>query len=362
MIRELLEKCGIMSAWPDMSVSWDIRKEELKRLITEVEYGQPEKREDRVWFETVHSFDWYAAGKARFTETRIHAVFDDREFVFTADAFIPLNAGKVPFFVLIGASARPDCSVPVEEIIDRGFGLLSFGYQDVCADFSMHALLRSDTALGAYPLLFPSWKEGEPTYCHIAVWAWAASRVLDYALTIPELDPSGAAVVGHSRLGKTALFAGVQDERFRTVIANDSGCGGAGLYRYDSENESKERWQDVAKKFPYWMSPRYQDYVGRLCDVPLDQHFLLAACAPRQVYVSAADKDIWADPVGMYLSCCAASEVYERLGLPGFIAEDRLPVTGDVFHQGNIAYHLRKGPHYMGREDWNNFMDFIKSK
>ena len=362
MIREVLEQWHVMQAWPDPSVPWEVRSEALKKLITVVEYGQPEQREDRVWFETVRTFIGFAAGKARFTEARIHTVFGDQEFVFTADAFIPVNAGKVPFFVLIGASARPDCSVPAEEIIDRGFGLLSFGYQDICADYDMQKLQRTDAAVGAYPLLFPSWQEGEPTYSHIAVWAWAASRVLDYAWTIPELDLERAAVVGHSRLGKTALFAGVMDERFHTVIASNSGCGGAGLYRYMPENEKKERWPDVANNFPYWMSPCYQDYVGRLAEVPLDQHFLLAACAPRKVYVSASDQDIWADADAMYLACFAASEVYEQLGLPGFIAEDRLPATGDVFHQGSIGYHLRQGPHYMGREDWNRFMDFIKSK
>ena len=362
MIRELLKEKGVMSAWPDPAAPWEIRKEELKKIITEIEYGCPEQREDRVWFETVRTYEGYAAGKARFTETRIHTVFGEKEFVFTADAFIPLNAGKAPFFVLIGGTAHPDCSVPAEEIIDRGFGLLSFGYRDVCQDRDMRDLHTTDPAAGAYPLLFPSWKEGGSTFSHIAVWAWAASRVLDLALTIPELDPQGAAVVGHSRLGKTALFAGVMDERFRTVIANDSGCGGAGLYRYDPDNEKKERWQDVARNFPFWMSLRYQEYAGRLSDVPMDQHFLVAACAPRRVYVSAASEDVWADADAMYLTCFAASEVFERLGVPGFIAGDRLPVTGDVFMEGSIGYHLRKGPHYMGREDWNHFMDFIKNK
>ena len=151
MIKELLNNINVMSAWPDPSVPWESRKEELKRLITEVEYGQPEQREDRVYFETVRTYPGFAAGKARFTETRIHTVFGEREFVFTADAFIPVNKGKVPFFVLIGGAARPDCTVPAEEIIDRGFGLLSFGYQDICADYDMRKLTGTDTAAGAYP-------------------------------------------------------------------------------------------------------------------------------------------------------------------------------------------------------------------
>lgn len=360
MICELLKDMGVMSAWPDPAVPWEKRREELKKLIVDVEYGAPERREDRVSFETVREYPGYAAGKARSVQARIHNVFGDQEFVFTAEAFVPVGRGRVPFFVLIGGAAHPDCSVPVEEMIDRGFGLVSFNYQDVCIDYDMQKHMKTDATLGVYPYLFPSWKEGEPTYCHIAVWAWAASRVLDFAMTLPELDPEEAAVVGHSRLGKTALFAGVMDDRFRTVIANDSGCGGAGLYRYDAENEKKERWQDVAKNFPYWMSANYQKYVGKLSEVPLDQHFLVAACAPRRVYVDGADADIWADADAMYLTLAAASEVYERLGLPGFIAPDRLPVTGDVFREGRIGWHLRKGPHYMGREDWNRFMDFIR--
>ena len=96
--------------------------------------------------------------------------------------------------------------------------------------------------------------------------------------------------------------------------------------------------------------------------MPFDQHFLLAGCAPRLVYVASAIEDDWADPNSEYLSCCAAGEVYERLGMTGFVHPDRLPQTGDVFHEGAIGYHLRAGRHFLSREDWNNYFRFLRSK
>ena len=179
---------------------------------------------------------------------------------------------------------------------------------------------------------------------------------MDYAQTIPNLDLSKATVIGHSRLGKTALLTGAIDERFTCTISNNSGCSGAAI----SRGKQGETIKDIYERFPFWFCKNYKKYIDNEFNLPFDQHFLLASIAPRKVYVSSAQDDLWADPISEFLSCVAASEVYEKLGLKGFIYPNRLPKAGDVFHKGNIGYHLRAGKHYLSREDWINFIKFLK--
>src|SRR5690606_24717348 len=137
-----------------------------------------------------------------------------------------------------------------------------------------------------------------------------------------------------SRLGKTALLAGATDERFTCVIANNSGCSGAAITR----NKQGEKISDIYTNFPHWFCKNYEKYMHNEFALPFDQHFLLAAIAPRNVYVSSAVEDLWADPDSEYLSCVAASEVYEKLGIKGFIHPPRFPQVGDVFQDGKIGY------------------------
>ena len=356
MLQEALKERGIMPVW-DQSKPWDERRKEIIAMVEEYEYGCVPGKEDSVTFEEKSCFP-FASGNCNYRRAEITAHFGEESYTFKVQSFAPKNVGKAPFFVLIGGSDdMPSCGLPMEEIIDRGFGLVTFCNQSLCVDWDMKKHFPdTDYTMGIYKYLFPDYKDGDPSFSHLAVWAWGAAKCLDYAATLPGLDMDRAAIVGHSRLGKAALYAGLKDERFAYVIPNDSGCAGASLYR----GCAGEDWPDVARNFPYWMGPNYGKYVGKIDEVPFDQHFLLAACAPRKVYVSAGSEDIWADGVSMYLSCVAASEVFEKLGMPGFIVPDRLPEAGECFNEGSIGYHLRKGPHDLAREDWNRFMDFIE--
>jgi hypothetical protein len=271
------------------------------------------------------------------------------DFSFPFYASVPKKEGKIPFFVLLNfRDGVPDRYLPAEEICDAGYAVLSVCYQDVTPDREERGG-AGDLAAALYP-------DGSERQCgKIAMWAWAASRMMDYAQTVEKLDMECAAVVGHSRLGKTALLAGALDERFTHVISNDSGCGGAAVFR----EKQGERIQEITGQFPYWFRRAFGQYAGREAELPFDQHFLLAAAAPRKVYVASAAEDTWADPDSEYLACYAAGKVYERLGMPGFVCPDRLPAPGDVFHEGSIGYHLRPGAHYLSREDWQKFIAFL---
>lgn len=159
-------------------------------------------------------------------------------------------------------------------------------------------------------------------------------------------------MLGHSRLGKAALWAGAQDERFAAVISNDSGCLGAAL----SRRRFGETLGFLTDTFPHWLPKRIHRYVEREDELPVDQHQLLGLVAPRPLYVASASEDRWADPRGEFLATRAASEVYERMGLEG-LSLTSFPEPGS-FQHGTLAYHLRRGDHDLTRWDWERFLDF----
>jgi hypothetical protein len=190
------------------------------------------------------------------------------------------------------------------------------------------------------------------------MWAWAASRVMDYLQTLEGIDGKRIAVIGHSRLGKTALWCAAQDERFAMGISNDSGCSGAAITR----DKKGEHIKDITRSFKYWFCENYLKYVDNEEALPFDQHFLLSAIAPRPVYVCSALEDEWADPQSEFLSCVASSCVYELLGVKGLIAGDEYPEPGTSLHEGSIGYHLREGTHYLSRYAWQRFMEYMTQK
>ena len=237
--------------------------------------------------------------------------------------------------------------LPAEEIADQGYAVLSVCYQDISSD-------NGDFTDGLAGLVYPDGQR-DPDQCgKIGLWAWAAVRLLEYALTLPELDHSRISVAGHSRLGKTALLAGALEPRFFCAWSNDSGCSGAALAR----NNTGETVAVICKNFPYWFCENYLKYAGNEETLPFDQHFLLAANAAHKVYVASASEDAWACPENEYLSCVAASPCFAA----GFVHPDRLPEVGEAFHEGDIGYHLRAGGHYLSREDWNLFIRFANGK
>jgi hypothetical protein len=191
----------------------------------------------------------------------------------------------------------------------------------------------------------------------LAAWAWGASRAMDYFVTDRRIDAGRVAVVGHSRGGKAALWAGAEDERFTLVVSNDSGEGGAALTR----RNLGETLARITTSFPHWFAPRYGQYAGRLEALPVDQHMLLALTAPRALYVASADEDLWADPRGEFLSLAAASPVFALWGDPEVEPGD-MPALGQPLVAGRRGYHVRSGGHNLTPEDWMHFVDFADGR
>ena len=235
--------------------------------------------------------------------------------------------------------------MPSEELVDNGFAVFSFCYNDVTMD-------NSDFTDGLAGVLFENGQRKPNDPGKIAMWAWAAHRVMDYAQTLGDvLELDCGIVCGHSRLGKTALLTGATDERFKFAYSNDSGCSGAAVTR----QKGGETVEKICNKFSYWFCENYLKYINKEDSMPFDQHYLLSSIAPRFACVGSASEDLWADPVSEMLNCVASSSAFKN----GFVYEDRLPEIGDRFFRGDIGYHLRKGLHYFSREDWLRLIEFV---
>lgn len=332
--------------------TWEARRREMLDILAREEYGfyppMPKKVEGIV----KNVEEKHCSGHADMREIEIRFDTPKGDFGFPLRLVCPNDGKKHPLFVFI--NFRPDLYdlyLPLEEVIDHGFAVADIYYQDITAD-------DGDFTSGL-AAMYDRPADGTG-FGKISLWAFAMSRAIDYLVTLPEIDKDNLAVIGHSRLGKTALWCGANDTRAKFVISNDSGCGGAAYERI--KHPGSETIEVMNRVFPFWFCENRGKYVNKSGEMPFDQHFLLAASAPRFVLAGSAEKDDWADQYSEQLSCVALTPVYRLLGKQGFVGPEEPAKVGDDFGEGDVAYHLRSGVHYLGRTDWLSYMRFIEAR
>ena len=322
---------------------WRARRRELKEILSREEYGFTPAAPECVRAE-VTATERVCAGKAMQSSVKLSFDTPNGEFTFPFELVVPVSEKPVPAFVALNFRPEiPDKYLPLEEIVDHGFAVARIYYNDVTTDGP-----EIDGIAAMYPI------DPATGWGKLGMWAFAASRVMDYLETLQSIDHSRVCVIGHSRLGKTALWCGAQDERFSMVVSNDSGCSGAAI----SRGKVGESIEAIVNRFPYWFCGNYRSWAGKEFEADFDQHMLLALVAPRRLYVCSATEDEWADPASEYAGAKAAGEVWSFLRMSGLVGPEELPEADVPLHDGCVAYHLRTGPHFQGRADWLHVMAY----
>lgn len=319
-------------------------------LLLREEYGYLPPVPDKISYELEKRDEFFCAEKAIYDTYILTAYMGDDSFSFPVRLVMPNDNVRHPIFVHINFRPDvPDKYQPTEEIIDNGFAVVSFCFKDVTSD--------NDDFTNGFAGVFYKDKERKNSDCgKIAMWSWAASRVIDMIVDMDLFDNENIFITGHSRLGKASLLTAALDERIKCAFINDSGCCGDAI----SRGKCGETVKNITDVFPYWFCKNYKKYADNENLLPFDQHFLIAAVAPRYVLVSTAEKDLWADPDNAYLSCVMASYMWNLYGLAGFVGDEVKPNSGCFYADGNIAYSMRRGVHYQSRDDWHRYFDFAR--
>jgi hypothetical protein len=362
---------------------WPKRRAEILELFTTEVYGRgPEAAHPEMRFETRTELGDFLDGKATLNEVRVWFTGKDDGPWMDIMLVVPKSAVEKPVGCFLGLNfggnhtvhadkritlseswMRPKADItenhraleagrgtaasrwPIETIIARGYALATIYYGDIDPDFDDGFENGIHPAFGGKP------KADE--WGSIGAWSYGLSRAMDFLQTDGRIDSNRVAVLGHSRLGKTSLWAGATDERFGLVISNNSGCGGAALSRR-AFGETVER---INTSFPHWFCDHFQRYNDNEGDLPVDQHELIALMAPRPVYIASATGDEWADPNGEFLSGLHAEPVYALLGHENALGVKKQP-SPDSPVGDRIGYHLRTGKHDLALYDWQRYLDF----
>jgi hypothetical protein len=363
------------------------RRPEILRLFETEVYGRAPQQKPKLKFQ-VDSVDTSAlGGKAIRKEVTIHISTPRGELPLHLLLYVPKSQHPVPAFLGLNfdgnqsvhsdsgitpsrswIQGKPEAGIvdhkateasrgvdatrwQVEQAISRGYAVATMCCGDIDPDFD------DGFQNGVHPLFYRSGQSAPEAdeWGSIAAWAWGLSRALDYLATDKSIDAKRVAVIGHSRMGKTAIWAAASDPRFAMAISNESGCGGAAL----SKRVYGETVGLINEHFPHWFCRNFRKYNDREDQLPVDQHMLIALIAPRPVYVASASEDRHADPRGEFLAARHAEPVYRLFGLAGVGTDDMPSVDhpiGDTIH-----YHVRTGKHDITAYDWQQYLDFADS-
>ena len=333
------------------------RRPQVLEVFAQEMYGHMPARPEGLHFSTISEETVYAGLGLR----KVVRIYLDADQTHWFDVLIHLPkdaAGPVPMFVGLNFKGndatldeRADFRWPYELVLKAGMGVATAWRDSIEPDGKDSKLAEAEGVCRDGGVR--SWYNKDGDWGAISAWAWGLSRIVDYLETDEAYDTDRLAVIGHSRLGKTALWAGANDLRFDMVISNDSGCCGAAL----SRRKFGETFEVIDTAFPHWFTREFDKYKGKEETFPADQHWLIALAAPRPVYVASATEDLWADPKGEWLAAKAAEPVYALFGMQGL--DDGMPAPDVSDGDGRIGYHIRTGKHNIRAFDWQQYISFM---
>ena len=317
--------------WPGRSRAW-------KDMILEMEYGGLPPNPEKVEIEFLcHSGVSCWPEVPRLWSYRVHCHGGARSFSFCVKLLFPCTPGPFPAIINGDGCWWYLSEAVARRVVASGCALVMFNRTEMAEDLGYANVPDKNRRIGGLYDVYP----GRP-FGALSAWAWGCHRCVDLLHELPFIDTGRIAVTGHSRGGKTALVAGMTDERIALVNDNASCAGGSAAFRYVGDGGET---LNIVNVFPSWFGPGLKTYLGREGDLPFDQHCLLASIAPRPLLLTYARDDRWSNPEGMVQCAWAAGEVYRFLGAPD-----------------NLAFHLRKGGHSHAIEDWHVLLDFIAWK
>lgn len=333
---------------------WERRRPEILELYAAHVYGRtPDAPVEMSAVETEVNPD---ALDGRATRIEVRCSFEGPEGRTAMEILLHLpneRTGPAPSFLGLNfggnhtVEGKRASRWPIARVVERGYATATAYCGDLFPD-------RADGRTDSVASLFersPGEDRAPDAWGALGAWAWGLSRIADYLRTRPDIDGERLIVHGHSRLGKAALWAAAQDRGFAMAVSNESGCGGAALFR----REFGETVAAINDRFPHWFARAFRDYNGAEPALPVDQHLLAALIAPRPLSIASAADDLWSDPRGEFLAGVHASPVYRLLGVEGLAATGMPPVEEPV--GSRIGYHLRSGAHDVTAYDWERFLD-----
>ncbi len=364
--------------------SWnEKRRPQLLKLIEEIEYGKAPGRPSELHFNIFEKGTPVLNGKAIRKQVTVYFTKDTSDHKMNLLIYLPAKTTRPSPLILCisfvannqavndsaigigynwtreGQKIKADqpsrfTKMNVAQFIDAGIGYATVYYGEIEPDFKggiKYSIRSQYLKPGQTQPAADEWGA-------ISAWAWGLSRAMDYFETDKEIDSKRIALQGASRLGKTALWTGVHDQRFAVVIASISGEGGAAISRRDY-GENIKHITDTSRYY-YQFAPNYHSYAPRVNELPFDTHMLVALMAPRPLLLQTGDSDYWSDPKGEFLSAIAAEPVYNLFGKKG-PGTKTFPEAGDEsLLMNELGYYMHKGGHTVLPEDWMLFIKYLK--
>jgi hypothetical protein len=358
------------------------RRSEIVKLFEEHQFGKMPPQPASLSFTVFDTGTSVFNGKAIRKQVTVYFTKDTSDHKMDLLIYLPAKAQKpVPLLLMVSFSANSNMvddpgvkqgyvwtkegnkvpasqsrgfgKIDVESFISAGIGIATVYYGDIEPDFKTGFKYG---IRGVY--LKPGMKEPAPDeWGAISAWAWGLSRAMDYFETDKQIDAKRVALQGTSRLGKTVLWAGAHDERFKLVIASCSGEGGAAISRRDY-GENIKHMTDTSRYY-YQFAPNWHSYASDFNASPVDAHMLVALMAPRPLLLQTGDTDYWSDPKGEFLAAVAAEPVYELFGKKG--PTGPMPAAGEQTYLFNtLGYYMHSGGHGTVPSDWPLFIEYLK--